>query len=154
MDQVSLQIVAIKKLSVSLAVWVALALGVVPLNPAQAKVRAVTHVRRDELVVRVVSYGGVTWGRVDVYYESGGHLRHFHTCARRRCYMYPVHGAQLFFRETPRNKRQWRFRAWIVRNEGRTLHIHHPTLRLRVLGHLHNNVQWYRARVKANYIYP
>jgi len=111
-------------------------------------------VRRDELVVRVVSYGGITWGRVDVYYDHAGSRTLFHSCARRRCYMYPVHGAHLFLRETPRNSHQWRFRAWIVRNGGKTLHFHSTTLRLSVLGHIHNNVLWFRARVKANYVYP
>lgn len=109
--------------------------------------------RTDELVVRVYSYGGITWGRVEVSYKRQGELIRVGSCAKRRCYLYPRHGARLFLRETPRGNR-WKFRAWIVRNGGRTLHVHAPTLTLRVLGHLHNNVQWYRARVKANYILP
>lgn len=109
---------------------------------------------RDELVVRVSSYGGVTWGRVGVYYENQGRPTYFRTCARRRCYFYPRHGASLLLRETPRNAKTWRFRAWIERNGGRTLHVHGTTIRLRVIGHVHDDYIWYRARVKANYYYP
>jgi len=121
---------------------------------ALAAPRTQSKTRTDELVVRVSSYGGVTWGRVRVYYDRGGRLVFFHSCSRRRCYFYPVHGASLLLRETPRDSRQWSFRAWIVRNGGRTLHIHSTTLHLKVLGHLHNNTQWFRARVKANYVFP
>lgn len=107
--------------------------------------------RTDLLVVRVSSFGGVTWGRVDVYYDSKGSRTRFDTCARRRCYMHPRHGALLLLRVIPRDSRLWSFRAWIVRNGGQTLHIHSRIVRLRVLGHLHNNVQWFRARVKTNF---
>ena len=111
-----------------------------------------THVRHDELVVRVASYGGITWGHVDVYYRTGNGLVFFHACARRRCYFYPVHGARLLLKETPRNSKAWHFRGWIIKNGGYTTHGHSSTLRLRVLGHLHDNHQWFRARVKANYV--
>jgi hypothetical protein len=109
-------------------------------------------VRRDELVVRVASYGGITWGHVDVYYRTSSGLKYFHKCARRRCYFYPVHGSKLLLRETPRNAKAWHFRGWIIKNGGHTTHGHSSTLKLRVLGHLHDNVQWFRARVKANYV--
>ena len=110
--------------------------------------------RTDELVVRVYSFGGITWGHVNVYYDHNGTLIFFRNCSRRRCYFYPLHGRELFLRETPRPSKHWVFRGWIVRNGGKTVNIHHPTMRLKVIGHNFEGRIWYRARVKANYIYP
>jgi hypothetical protein len=135
----------------------ALVLAVCLLVPTSGSVNArsiASKIRRDELVVRVYSFAGVTWGHVDVFYDNGGKLTPFHTCARRRCYFYPIHHALMLLRETPRKSKHWKFRAWIVRNGGKTTHIHSTSFRLRVIGHLHENTIWYRARVKANYVYP
>jgi hypothetical protein len=108
----------------------------------------------DTLVVRVTAFGGVVWGRVTMSYSSGRAGTKALVCARRKCEVRVPHGATVSLVEKPRDPKSWPFRSWIVHNGGRETHIRTPQVSLVIRPHLHDNVQDFRAHVRANYYNP
>jgi hypothetical protein len=109
---------------------------------------------RDEIVARISAYGGVVWGKVNVSYTLNGKTVGLRTCTRRTCKYWPPHGAMMTLIARPRAERVWRFRSWIVHNGGRLSHVFSKTLTMRIRGHIFNNVNEFKARVKANFYSP
>lgn len=109
---------------------------------------------RDEIVARISAYGGVVWGKVNVSYRLNDKTVRFRTCTRRTCKYWPPHGAVIRLIARPRAERVWRFRSWIVHNGGSLSHVYLRTLTIRIRGHIFNNGNEFKARVKANFYYP
>jgi hypothetical protein len=109
---------------------------------------------RDEIVARISAYGGVVWGKVNVSYRLNGKTVRLRTCTRRTCKYWPPHGVVMTLIAHPRAKRVWRFRSWIVHNGGYLSHAYSKTLTMRIRSHIFNNVNEFKARVKANFYYP
>ena len=105
-------------------------------------------------MLRITSYGGTVWGRVRVSYQSKTGIEHLRTCTRRTCKYYPPHDVTIVLTEIPRDSRTWPFRSWIIHNGGHLTKNQGRTLRVTIKGHVFNNIDLFKARIKANYFLP